>query len=324
MSADVAFDPGTGIEHGLEAIRRIPIQLWLGGGILTFTDSGGSGCSSAVNPAQLIELMEAGGTEGWDGGGFDYDFTMGLEGIRQASFLQEDPLGLLGLGVAALFGMMCCFLGIGLVLFGLRCFLMPGWYRLHQECLRTGDGEFSPLLGGQDLFLKMLLWHLLKALILGGVTLVCLTPAALLGVAAFVLESVPVGVVAVCLAVLLSLIVSLYVRPGLAFGAEAITFDGLGVMDGLARSWDLARGLRMQMILFFVVMGLVNAAAFVVGLCACGVGVFVTAPLARGGTDLAATRAYLILTRGVTVADDWTLLSPGGPDGPGPVAPAPG
>jgi hypothetical protein len=318
MSADIAFDPGRGISHGIEAVKRIPIQLWLGGAILSFTGSGGSGCSVG-DPTQILQLLgEGGGDGGGDtGGGFDFDFQAGLESLN-ASMLQTDPFGLMAIGGAAIFGMICCALVAGLLMFALKSFVQPGWYRLHEECLRTGGGEFSTLFSGQDLFLKMLLWNLLKGVIVFSATLVCLVPAAGLGVAAVALESVGLGVVAGVVGLSLLCGVTVYLQPGLAFGGEAITFDGLSVMDALARSWDLARGNRIQMIIFFVVLGLVNAAAWVAGMCLCCVGMFVTGPLARGGTDLAATEAYLILTRGPEIADDWALLRP---PVPGPVGP---
>jgi hypothetical protein len=57
-------------------------------------------------------------------------------------------------------------------------------------------------------------------------------------------------------------------------------------------------------------------------MCLCCVGLFVTGPLARGGTDLAATEAYLILTRGPEIADDWALLRPPVPAPVGPTQPS--
>ena len=310
MSADVALDPGRGLRHGMEALKRIPIQLWLGGAILSFTDSAGSGCSGG-NPGQVLELLGQDGGEGaWDtGGGFDFDFQAGLDTLS-ASMLQGDPFGLLALGGLAVLGILCCALVVGLVMFALRSYVLVGWYRLHEECLRTGGGEFSTLFSGQDLFLNMLLWNLLKGVILFSLALVCLLPAAALAGAALALESTGLAIGAGVVAVLTTSVAMLYVQPGLAFGGEAITLDGLGVMDALSRSWELAQGRRLQMIVFFVVLGLVKAAAWVAGLCLCLVGVFVTGPLARGGVDLASTEAYLILTRGLAVEEGWALLRP--------------
>lgn len=318
MSADVAFDPGRGISHGIEAIKRIPIQLWLGGAILMFADGGGGGCSGG-DPTQIMKLFGEDGGGSWDtGGGFDFDFSAGLEAL-QAGFA-VDPMTLLAGagGVGLVLGLVCCFLGLGLMLFALRSFILPGWYRLHEECLRTGGGEFSTLFSGQDLFLKMLLWGLLKGVILFAVTLVAVIPGGLLAVGGAVLESGPVAALGAVLAVGCWLAGALYVMPGLAFGGHAMTFDGLAVMDGLSRSWDLARGNRLRMILFFLVLGLVNLAAAVAGVCMLCVGVFVTSPLARGGTDLAVTEAYLLLTRGLEIEEDWALLRPVGAPAPGP------
>ncbi len=324
MSADVALDPGRGIQHGIEAIKRIPIHLWLGGAILGFTEGGAGGCGG--NPAQILDLVGEGGGGSWDtGGGFDFDWddlSAGLDGLH-AGLLQEDAFGLMALGATAIFGLICC-VGVFVVLmFALRCWILPGWYRLHEECLRTGSGDFATLFSGSDLFLRMVLWSLLKGLILAGVTLIGLVPLGLAAAAALALESVPVAVLGGGVSLLLLLAATLYVQPGLAFGGEAVTFDGLGVMDALARSWSLARGNRIQLIVFFVVLGVVKLAASIVGLCLCFVGVLVTGPLARGGTDLACTEAYLILTRGVEVTDDWALLrpvvaTPTGPAGPPP------
>ena len=270
MSARIALDPGRGISHGIEAIKRIPLQLWLGGAILSFTDSGGGGCSG--NPANLVDLFDGEGGGAWDtGGGFDFDFS---EGLHQAGFLKDDPLALFaGLGVGLLLGLLCCALVAGLVFFALRCYLLPGWYRLHEECLRTGGGEFSTLFSGQDRFLNMVLWNLLKGVILFAMFLVALVPAGMLGVGAVVLESGGLGIGAALVGAVSVIAATLYVQPGLAFGGEAITFDGLGVMEALSRSWELA----------------------------------------RGGADLAATEAYLILTRGIEVTENWALLSPDGP-----------
>jgi hypothetical protein len=310
MSASEAFDVGKGISYGIEAIKRIPIQLWLGGAILSFTDSGGGGCSG--NPSSVVDLLGDGGGGSWDTGGvfdFGFDFSAGLQAVREAGIFQADPMALLGgLGIGLIFGILCCAIIFGLVMFALRSFVQPGWYRMHEECLRTTEGNFSTLFSGQDLFLNMLLWNLLKAVIIAAVFIVGIVPGIALGLTAAVLESVVLGVGAGVFTFGAIIGIWVYVAPGLAFGGEAITFEGLGVMDALSRSWELARGNRAQMIFFFFVLGLLQLMAALVGLCFCFVGVLVTAPLARGGADLASTRAYLILTRGTEVADDWALL----------------
>ncbi len=304
MSAKAAFNPFRSLYHGWEALKRVPLPLIVGGFLLNF--SPGSGCSSGTDLEELLEGVQ--GLEGFDEG-FDYNYSLGLDALQQASLLSSDPFGdLLAAGAGMIVGLLCFAVVAAVLLFALRAFLLPGWYRLHEETLRTSTSSFGTLFSGKDLFLDMALWLLLKGLIQLGMLVVCLIPVGLMALLGLGMGMIWITIIGGLMSCALMVVASLYVLPGLAYGGEAIALDGLGVMDALGRSWDIARGNRGWILLFFYVIAAVQVALALTGVIFCVLGVLFTGAAAAGMAAVAHTEAYLVYTRGEREADGWTLV----------------
>lgn len=79
-----------------------------------------------------------------------------------------------------------------------------------------------------------------------------------------------------------------YVSLGLSFVPQVAALEGLGVVPSIQRSWALARGLRLRLLVYHAVL----RAIVCVGVCCC-VGVFVAIPL----VNVSRVESYLALTR---------------------------
>ena len=272
MSARAAFNPFRSLYYGWEALKRVPLPLIVGGFLLNFTP--GSGCSSGGDFEELLEGVRD--LEGLSEG-FDYNYSLGLDALQQASLFSSDPFAdLLAMGAGMIFGLLCFAVVVAVLMFALRAFLLPGWYRLHEETLRTSTSSFGTLFSGKDLFLDMALWLLLKGLIKLGMTVVCLIPVGLMAMLGLGMGMMWITIIGGFMSLALMVVASIYVLPGLAFGGEAIALDGLGVMDALGRSWDVARGNRGWLLLFFYVIVVVQTALALSGVIFCVLGVLFT------------------------------------------------
>lgn len=261
-----AFDIGQAITSGVEALKRQPVGLLLGAFLLTITDGGGGGTGG----------NSGSGSYGGEGGpGSQISDALASLGGAEAAV------------IAVVFGcVLCC--GIGIFLF--RSWLEPGYLRLHRDLVITGAGEIGTLFGAKDVFLRVALWKLLSAVIGVGTVVVAVLPgAALLGAGYAMDESSGMMIAGGVLMGVIGTPAFIYVELGLWMGSRAVALDGMAPMDALERSWSLARGNRIHLLIFYVVTAVFTA----LGLVACCVGVFAT----RAITDVGTTRAFLVATR---------------------------
>ena len=98
------------------------------------------------------------------------------------------------------------------------------------------------------------------------------------------------------LSALIAVPVGFYIGLGLAFGDHAVALDALGPTDALEKSWEMASGNRLYLLLFLFVYGVVNVIAVFVGLLMLCIGALFTIPTARAVTDIGFTEGYLMLT----------------------------
>jgi hypothetical protein len=271
LPISAAFSFSRAISHGWEALKREPIGLLLGSFLLAITDGGGGGNSGSN--------FNSGGSGGDPFGGSGDAFN--------------DP-AVLGI-MAVAFGCACI---LGIAFWLARSFLTPGYFLLHQRILVEGSGSPGVLFSGGAQFKSMALWKLLKGVISLGVVMVAISPGAALAIIGATSDQPPLMIAGGVLAMLVTAPVMIYVGLGLALGDHAVALDDLGPMDGLERSWDMARGNRLSLFGYFLVLGFFN----MLGIFACCVGVFATKAIADFGT----TEAYLLATRDGW--EDWALV----------------
>jgi hypothetical protein len=278
-----AFDVVRGLRHGWNAFKRSWPVLFVGGCLKNCTEGGGG-----------ANLRLPGDFRVDDSPLKDFDANREFEAVD--AMIQAMGMGLLVV-VAAVAVL------VGAAIFLLRVWMLPGWIRVHREILETGRTDWSTLFSGGDRFLAMAGWTLLSGLIRLGSFGLCLAPSLAL---AFALDFQLQGVVlAVLLGLVAMLVPLLYVGPGLAFGAHALVLEDLPVMDALGRSWELAAGNRVGILVYAFLMGLMRLALAIVGMCALCVGGFITNPFSVALKDYAFTEAYLVFTRGWAAREGW-------------------
>jgi hypothetical protein len=262
-----AFSPVRAIQHGIAAIQRAPASLLVGGFAIFLVDA----CS---------------------GGGGNGDFSS----IVKEDSSPEEALAMAAVVLAAL----AVGAVVGFFAFLVRCWLLPGWIRLHRHVLEHGTDSFPLLFGGGDAFLPLVGWRLLFNIVSFGTFVVAAIPgAALIGVG-FVQDANMVLVGSgVALLLLLALPTSIYVALGLSLGDHAVALEGMGPLAALDRSWELTRGNRLTLFVYLLVTGLFTVLGFLL----CCVGVIGT----RAVTDVGTTESYLLLT--VPGADKWTAAT---------------
>lgn len=271
MSFAHAYDPIRALQSGWRLIGRAPLPLLVGGVLLVFT------------------------------GGVRLGGTRVLE-VHEVDF-----------GVAALLqALLCCGFGFGLVAFLANCWLSIGFANAVEEAARTGNGDLATIFEPKGRMVSMVLARILVFL----AQLAAAVPFAILGIGAVVSieelrwadELVGLGTV---FGVLLYLPVFVYVCMGLALVAPAVALEGREPSDAVRRSWELARGNRLRLFVYFLVMTVVA----LIGFCLCCVGVFFTATLA----NVAQFESFLRATRGDETTGWWVERG----DAPPPVPPAP-
>ncbi|MCB9761353.1 MAG: hypothetical protein H6739_16040 [Alphaproteobacteria bacterium] len=318
---DEAFNPGRAIKHGIEGLKLAPLPLFVGAFIMGMTEGGGG----SGNFSNLGDLANQGGGGGddfdWEGGGTDwnYDLGDGLDGLLgqlplnlQAQSSPADLFAGQSFGdpgfIAILAVGMVCVLVLAVAFFALRCWVHTGYIRLHKQVIETGEGDFGTLFSGGDLMANMALWKLLGGAISFGTIMVAALPGgviALVGGVADIGALLPVGA---GLAFILVVPVMIYVGLGLYLGNHAVVIEGLGPMAALERSWGMAKGNRVTLFVYSLVMGLFGFAAAIVGLLMCCIGVIVTGPAARAIVDVGLTEAFMLATGGAEGAANWRLL----------------
>jgi len=254
-----AFDIGRSFSSSIEGLKRQPVGLIVGAALLTFADmcSGGGG-NGMSDPSALME----GGT--------------GLSPELITGFLA------LMAGAMAL----SCVVGIAFAL--IKCWLMPGYIRFHEDLVLDGAAEDSRVFSGSDVFGRMVLYRLLVWMITTGVTCIALLPGAAVLFVGIAQQQQMIMIAGGVVMVMLVIPAALYVHLGLMLGDRALTLENLDPTAALGRAWSLADGNRITLFLFTLVWGiamLLSVFAFCVGVVP-----------ARAAYELALTEAFLLAT----------------------------
>jgi hypothetical protein len=276
----VAFDAVAGIRSGMDGFRRAWPILFVGGCIKGCTEGGATG-----NPGGATQLGDAG-----SGGAMPrWDW---------------DPRTL-GITAAVAVVVVVLIVVVVAVVYALRAWFIPGWLRVHEQVLRTGATDWSVLFSGADRFVPMLVWSLLRSFIGVGALMLPAVPGLALAYWAYANHQSALGLFGVALAVLLAVPVGVYVGLGLVFGEYLVVFDQRSAVDALEESWAMARGQRLQIVVFGVTLWFARMIATLAGFCLLCVGSLVTSPIALAIHDYAWTRAFLLLTRPREETDAW-------------------
>jgi hypothetical protein len=99
--------------------------------------------------------------------------------------------------------------------------------------------------------------------------------------------------------------VYLYVILGVSMWRQAIAIEGLGPLQALRRSWELASGHRLRLALFWIVLSLVKFVGFWGGLLMCICGVVPGVVLSITLVQVAQFESYLALVRADDYARSW-------------------
>lgn len=290
LQVSEAFEVSRAISHGWAGVQRQPVGLLLGSLLLTLTEGGSGG----GNPT--------GGNYGDGGSSSDHKSIamptdLWSEKIRAAIGDTFDVHTAAGIG-AILVALTCALLCVvAIVLF--RCWIEAGYLRTHRDLVITGQADTGTLFSGAPDLVRLLLWKLLSGVVIGGVLAVALVPALASAGIAYGLhaERDTILVTAVLVAFPFVVPTMIYVGIGLAFGDRAVVIDGLGPTEALDRSWSLAKGNRIQLLVFLVMTRLF----WFVGIFLCCIGIVLT----RAIVDVGTTEAYMLATQPNT--DAWVL-----------------
>jgi hypothetical protein len=293
-----AFDLARSLSSGWRSLKAALWPMLVGAVLMQCTEGGGSGGNYGGGGGG----DDWGGSESWDSHSWEHLGAQlaelgGVDPVRFAGSMGASEALIIGVIVLLVLGLaLLC----GAVVFVFRAWVRTGWIRLHMEVLGTGTGSWGTLFGGADAFLRMAGYELLRAVIQLGSTLLAMIPGGLLLALGLVLEQPLVWGPGIGMMALLGIPVAIYVGLGLEFGGHAVALDGAPVMAAVERSWELARGNRLWMLLYLFVTGVVHIA----GMCLCCVGVFFT----RAIVDTARTESYLLATRDRADTDGfWSL-----------------
>jgi hypothetical protein len=229
MHKTQAFQPFRALQSAWAILMKAPLPMWVGGLILVVVESLGSG----------------------GGGGTEFRFDEFEEIERFVWFL----IPLIGLGLL-----------LTLVVIAVTSWLKVGYYTGVESVMRDGSVEFEQLFKAQGRWLNVFLVHLFQLLL----SLLLASPF-LIGTFLMIgigkglgLEEGPMFLIVVlfCLAYLP---VYIYFLLGLILMTYPAALDGDGPMVSLTKSWTLASGIRVQLFL----MGLLQLAMVIVGICAC-------------------------------------------------------
>lgn len=217
-----------------------------------------------------------------------------------------DGVGGLMAGLSALIvGIVVCALVVMLLLFVATSALTPGYLRMHQQAAGDGPVAIESLFSPGAHFVPVLATKFLRGLIMS-LFLVLLVVLAAAGIAAAIAldAHATVGLIALGVAAVLSTAVGLYLALGLTFATQAVVFENLAPMQALKRSWQLARGIRFQLLWYFVLAFLVALAGVILGVLALCVGLLFTVPIARMVNDCTKTLLFLQRTSAAEPSSD--------------------
>ncbi|HED64744.1 MAG TPA: hypothetical protein ENJ09_04225 [Planctomycetes bacterium] len=250
MDFSTAYNPRRALGVAYRLVRRAPLTLILGGGLLFLTDplgrlQGGVDLGS-VSPRMLLALLWA---------------TSGS-----------------------------CVLQLLRLLF--NSYLRIGYVGAVQRVLVTGEENAGDLFQGRGLLVSMVLARLGKWL---GITATALpfTIAILGSVALGRSMGVPaIGILGAVVFGVMELVAVLFVGSGLLLVEEAVAIEGLDPGAAFQRSWSIARGRRLELLFYALVMALIRFLGGVVCCMTLCIG-WVLVPLAVTWVETAWTESYL-------------------------------
>lgn len=280
-----AFELGQGLQVGARALREAPLPLLVGGMIMALlTGSTGGG---PVSPG-------GGGGGGSSGSAQPFPDPDELQRWFEAQ-VEGVNLAFLALAIGLLFFLVLC---AGLLWSAFYAYMQVGWIRLHEQALVTGKPTLSTLFSGGPRFAAMLRYTILEGLISLSIWLVLGGPFMALGGWSVHAKSLPAAIAALLLTLLVPMIPWIWFRLSVSFAAHAVALDGEGARGALRRSFAMARGNRLNLLVWGFVMRIVTGLVSMIGFFACCVGVIVTIPAAKVLSDLPFTRGYLLMSRG--------------------------
>lgn len=268
MRFSQAFSPIRALGASWRMLAAAPVPMLIGGILLMLTSPGGSG---------------GGGSD--DSGGLWNELSGGE--------------------VALIIAIVFFALAFVILWWMLGCLVRVGFARAAEDVLAKGHARFGQLFEPRGLFLKLLLTTLLRALL----SFATLIPLFVIGLVVALVMGVGdvseirgmegVGLAVMLLIVVLYLPVLIYVSLGLALMPEATAIEGYGPMEALKRSWALASGRRLDLLVYYVVTTLFG----MLGLLACCVGVFLTGAMVQ----IAYYESYLRYIRSEEEQAAWTI-----------------
>ena len=198
----------------------------------------------------------------------------------------------------AVIGALACGGCVGLALFLLSSWITLGLATAVETTITHGRATVGDAFDARGRLFEMVLGRVLVFLIWLG----SLIPFVLIGLGAWFLHEslrVPeeIVVISTLLAGLAYLPFWLYLVLGISLFMSAIAIEGLGPTASVRRSWELVRGNRWRLLLYWIVVAVFS----LLGICLCCVGIFLTGTLG----NIALYESYFALTRGDDYARSW-------------------
>jgi hypothetical protein len=187
-------------------------------------------------------------------------------------------------------GALCCLSVLWIALIVLQSWLHPGYMRAQLAALRGERAGAKVLFSGGDRFGAMLRWKLLASVVTFAASLAGALPGFALAIVSG--GEGTLALIGGLLATAGAGFAWMYVFLGIWLGDRVVTFERAGARQTLRRSWELARGHRPRLFLFFVAL-LALGVAGALGMVLFCVGALVTVPIARAIGGAALTDAYL-------------------------------
>lgn len=330
LSFGEAFSLRRSFGHAALAVRVALGPMWLGGLLMLI----GDGCNPGAGDWSSLTSLGGDDADASSSGGAPRGLGVlvaasarGLLAGAAAPGLPE----LTGFVLGAVLAVVLVAMLVWLALFALGCWVTTGFVRMHVGILEREDDTLGPLFSGRDRFWSMFGYKSLAALSVSAAFFAAAWPGAMFALYAFHVDREVWMIGGLGAAAFLAVPAVVYVGLGTFLGELAVSLDGMDAVSALRRSWALASGNRLPMLVFAIASGLVQLAS-VLGLLLCCVGALATMPLARAMVGFAKTEGYLLFTRGREETARFALWrraegeAPrdlGPPAGPAPVAPPP-
>jgi hypothetical protein len=191
--------------------------------------------------------------------------------------------------ILALLGIFAC---CGLAVMLIHAWISLGVANVVEKTRNEGRAGFGALFDARGRFFEMVLGHILMILIVLGT----IVPLVLIGLGVWfandqrVVEDGWAAFIAV-IAGIAYLPVWIWLLLGISLYRPAIAIEGLGPTAAIQRSWELVRGHRLRLLLYWVAISIFS----MLGLCLCCVGVLLTGPM----SEISQFESYLELVQPV-------------------------